>query len=82
MNVRFWAAASRPCSSGSRAGPLHQHSIVLPWLRKRVTTLNSRMTYDREPRVWLSGSATPQIRYLNSSAEESTSVPILHPREP
>ena len=36
--------------------------------------LNSRMTHDRECRVWPSGSAPPPIRYLNSSADESTSV--------
>ena len=77
---RLSTAASCPYSSCSRAGPLHQYSCVLSCLRKRVTMLNSRMTHDREYRVWPSGSPQPLIRYLNSSAEESTSVLGAHPR--
>src|SRR5579862_2111632 len=47
---------------------------VLSWLRKRVTVLNSRMTHGRECCARPSGSAQPSIRYLNSSADESTVV--------
>lgn len=53
---------------------------VLSWLRKCVTTLNGKMPLDRECPVWPSGSAPPPIRYLNSSAEESTSDVTLQPR--
>lgn len=68
-----FAAASRPHSSCFSAGPLHQYSLLLSCLRKRVATPKSRMTHGRECRgVWPSGSAQAPIRYLNNSAEEST----------
>ena len=53
---------------------------VLSCPQKRVTALNSRMTHGRDGRALPSGSAPPPVRYLNSSADESTALePVQGP---
>jgi hypothetical protein len=53
---------------------------AFPSMRNRAKTSKGRMTHGRECRgVWPLGSAQPPTRYLNSSAEESTTFAIWHP---